>query len=75
MNVIAIAIAIAIAAAASVADAIAVASDAIAAAIAVAVVVGKEEDSWDTGARGPVRCNGTWKDATTIGNGNRIERV
>jgi len=72
---VAIAIVIVIVAAASVAVAIAVANDAIAAAIAVAVVVGKEEDSWDTGARGPVRCSGTWKDATTIGNGNRIERA
>ena len=66
-----IAIVIVIVAAASVA----VASDAIAAAIAVAVVVGKEEDSWDTGARGPVHCNGTWEGETTIGNENRIGRA
>ena len=74
VNVIEIAIAIvAVASVAVASDAIDVAV--VTAAIAVAVVVGKEEDSWDTGARGPVRCNGTWKDATTIGNGNRIERV
>jgi hypothetical protein len=58
-----------------VAASVAVASDAIAAAIAVAVVVGKEEDSWDTGARGPVHCNGIWEGETTIGNENRIGRV
>ena len=55
--------------------AIVIAAASVAVAIAVAVVVGKEEDSWDTEVRGPVRCNGTWKDATTIGNGNRIEWV
>jgi hypothetical protein len=58
-------------------DVIVANANAIAAA-SVAVVVGKEEDSWDSGARGPVLGNGTWKGETKtreIGNGNRIGRA